>query len=61
MNVSASGAAHYKRREMVRDNLKDIVQRYDGDKINPEWIRLYEDKAREEFGDAKVEDMLRKA
>lgn len=56
---SSDYAARFKREAMKKDYRKDIVQRYEGDKVNPEWVKLYEDKAREAFGDAEVERILR--
>lgn len=56
---AADYAAKWKRDRSREDFRKDIVQRYDGDKLNPEWVKLYEAQARDEFGDAAVEDLLR--
>lgn len=53
-------AAKYNRERSKENHRADIVQRYDGDKINPEWVRLHETKAREAWGDQVVEDLLRK-
>lgn len=30
---------------------KDIIQRFDGDKINPEFVREYPEQSRREFGE----------
>lgn len=56
---SADYAAKWRRERSKEDHRQDIVQRYDGDKINKEWVQLYESKAREALGDAKVEEILR--
>ena len=56
---SADYAAKWKRDRSRENHRADIVQRYDGDRINPAWVKLYEGKARQEFGDARVEDILR--
>jgi hypothetical protein len=52
-------AAKYKRDRIREDHRQDIVQRYNGDQLNPEWFKMYPDKAREEFGQATVERVLR--
>jgi hypothetical protein len=52
-------AAKYNRDRSRENHRADIVQRYDGDRINKEWVKLYEQKARDEFGDDKVNDILR--
>ncbi|MBA3755745.1 MAG: hypothetical protein H0X02_05730 [Nitrosomonas sp.] len=57
---SADYAAKYTRDRMKEDNRKDIVQRYNGDEINQEWVKLHTDKAKEALGDQAVEDILRK-
>ena len=53
-------AAKWKRDRSRENHRADIVQRYLGDKINPEWVKLYPDKAKEALGDKAVEDILRK-
>lgn len=57
---SADYSAKWRRERSKDDHRADIVQRYDGDKINPEWVKLHEKKAREALGDKAVEDLLRK-
>lgn len=52
--------AKYNRERSKENHRADIVQRYDGDKVNAEWVRLHEQKAREAWGDQTVEDILRK-
>lgn len=59
--VSGVFAAKWKRERSKENHRADIVQRYAGDKLNPEWVRLYEKKAREEFGDSYIEEFLRTA
>lgn len=56
---SAQYAAKYTRERMKENGRKDIVQRYDGDKVSKEWVKLYEDKARQDYGDTFVEGILR--
>jgi hypothetical protein len=56
---SSDYAARFKREAMKKDYRKDVLQRYDGDKVNPEWVKEYPDKALEEFGQDKVTDILR--
>jgi hypothetical protein len=63
LNTITHGADYsnkYRRERSKEDHRADIVQRYDGERVNPEWVRLYEAKARQEFGDQFVEDLLRK-
>lgn len=48
-------ARKYNRDRDREDHRKDIIQRFDGDKINPEFVRAYPDISREQFGD----DVLR--
>lgn len=57
--IRADYANKYRREHMKRDNAKDLVQRYDGEKINPEWVKLHERKALEAFGEKGVEDIIR--
>lgn len=57
---AADFAAKWRREASKNDHRADIIQRYDGDKINPEWVKLHEDKAREALGDQATEDILRK-
>lgn len=52
-------AARFKRESMKRNHRQDVIQRYDGGKINPEWVKMYEDKARQDLGDVEVERILR--
>lgn len=52
-------AAKWKRERSKDDYRGDLVQRYDGDKINPEWVRLYTDKAIEALGQTEVTNILR--
>lgn len=62
LNTSQSSSmftAKYNRDRSRENHRQDIVQRYDGDKINPEWVRLYEKKARDDLGDDQVEKILR--
>lgn len=57
--TSADYAAKYKRNAMRKDNQRDLVQRYDGEKVSKEWVQLHEQKARQALGDQAVEDILR--
>lgn len=57
--VSTDYAAKWKRERSKENHRADIVQRYDGDKINPEWVKLYEAKARSDLGDETVNNILR--
>lgn len=57
---SSDYAAKWKRERSKENHRADIVQRYDGDKINQEWVKLYPDKAREALGEQEVEKILRK-
>jgi len=52
-------AAKYNRVRSIENHRADLVQRYDGDKPNPEFAKLYEKTAREQWGDEAVETMLR--
>ena len=57
-HTSSDYAAKYKR-DRSRENYRaDIVQRYDGDSINKEWVKLYEDKARQDLGDETVDKII---
>lgn len=57
---SADYSAKWRRERSKDDHRADIVQRYDGDEINQEWVKLNESKAREALGDQATEDILRK-
>lgn len=52
-------AAKWRRDRSREDHRGDVVQRYNGDKLNPEWFKMYPEKAREEFGQETVERVLR--
>ncbi|HEU5187931.1 MAG TPA: hypothetical protein VFT87_05530 [Candidatus Saccharimonadales bacterium] len=52
-------ARKYARDRMKEDYRGDMLQRYDGDKVNPEWVKMHEDKAREDLGQETVEEVLR--
>lgn len=60
-HTSSDFAAKYKRERSRENHRADIVQRYDGDKINKEWVKLYEDKARQDLGDETVNNIIRGA
>lgn len=55
----ADYAAKYNRERSKDNHRADIVQRYDGDKINPEWVKLHEAKAIADLGQDKVTEILR--
>lgn len=56
---SSTYAAKYSRDRMRENARGDMLQRYDGDKINKEWVQLHTDKAIEDLGQAEVERILR--
>lgn len=58
-HTSSDYAAKYNRNRSREDHRADIVQRYEGDKINKEWVTLYEDKARQDLGDKAVDNIIR--
>lgn len=48
-------------RDRMRENYrKDMLQRYEGEGLNPAWVKEYESQAREEYGDKVIEEVLRK-
>jgi hypothetical protein len=61
--VTAQGTSlyyrKYQRDRMKENHRKDLIQRYDGDKINKEWVEAYPDKAIEGLGQETVERILR--
>lgn len=57
---SSDYANKYRRDRMRENGRKDMLQRYDGEEINPEWVKAHEDKAIEAYGAAEVERILRK-
>lgn len=58
-HATAAYAAKYHRDRQREDYRKDIIQRYDGEGINPEYVKQYETKAREQWGDDQVNEILR--
>lgn len=56
----SSAYANKWRRDRSRENHRaDILQRYEGGKLNPEWIKQNEAKAIEDLGIDKVTEVLR--
>ncbi len=49
----------FQRTAMKQKHRADMVQRYDGGKINPEWVKLYTDRAIRDLGQEKVTEILR--
>ena len=52
---SGAYAAKFRRDRMKENHRADLVQRYRGDKPNPEFARLYPERARQQFGDKFME------
>lgn len=52
-------ARKYARDRMREDYRKDMLQRYDGEKINPEWVKANEAQALEALGEETVTEILR--
>jgi len=50
----------YIRDRMKENHRKDMIQRYDGEDINPEWVKAYPEIARQDLGEAEMERILRK-
>lgn len=58
--MPSSGQGSYDRGRDVEDNLGDIQQPMHNGKINPEWTKLWPDKARQMFGEVAVDAAERK-
>ncbi len=52
----ATYARKYNRDRGREDYRKDIIQRFEGDKINPEFVDAYREQSQSEFGDSVVRD-----
>lgn len=48
-------SAKWKRDRMRESHRADLVQRFEGGKPNPEFARLYPERARQQFGDKFME------
>lgn len=48
------GSAQFSRDRQRDDYRKDIIQRYDGSKINPEFVEAYPEKAAEYFSEDEL-------
>lgn len=58
--MPTSGQGSYDRQRDLEDHLGDVQQPMHGGEINPEWTKLYPDKARQMFGATAVEAAERK-
>lgn len=48
-------------RDRMKENYRaDMLQRYDGDKLDKDWVKMHTDKAIEQFGQDYVTEVLRK-
>ena len=57
-NVSVFAAKYHRTQQQV-NHRKDLLQRYEGGKPNPAWVREHEAQARQHFGDKETEEILR--
>jgi hypothetical protein len=55
LNV-APYARKYERDRQREDYRKDIIQRFEGDKVNPEFVDAYPDVAKKQWGDSVLRD-----
>lgn len=55
-NTSALYARKFERESQKRTYAKDLIQRFDGDKINPEYVKAYPEEARKQWGDSVLRD-----
>ncbi len=49
-------ARKYNRDRGREDYRKDIIQRFEGDKINPDFVEAYREQSQKEFGNEVVRD-----
>lgn len=52
-------ARKWQRDRMKEDHRKDLLQRYDGDKLNPDFVKEHEQQIKEQYGQKRLEDVLR--
>lgn len=50
-SASALYARKYEREQMKTNHRKDLIQRFDGDKISEEFVKAYPKRAAEQFGE----------
>jgi len=53
-------ARKWERERMKENHREDMLQRYDGDKLDQNWVKAHQDKAIEEYGIDGVTEVLRK-
>lgn len=58
--MPSSGQGSYDRGRDVEDHLQDIQQPMVGGKINPEWTKLWPDRARQMFSEDAIDAAERK-
>lgn len=56
----SGGSASFERRRGYEDNAQDTIQPYDGDKPNPEFLRLYPEAAAKVFKPEVINNLKRK-
>ena len=54
--INSVYARKFNRERDKRDHAKDIIQRFNGDKINPDFVDAYPEESRKQWGDDVLRD-----
>lgn len=56
---TAAFARKWERERMKENHREDMLQRYDGDKLDKNWVNSHEQKAIDEYGIDNITEVLR--